>query len=245
MISSVPTPADGTLVGALPANEKAALVVAGAASEDRSAAMISTTKRPDDARDDDKTSASPPSGSATQGTSLAPVSIPPLALEALLAVDLTAFATDDLGNLREAILDARTEVSQRYGMVLDRIKEEATARIKASGGRALPSFEFEKFELEDEFTQYAFDDAKLEAAMALVSEADARKIGCVIPEHTEVVARRFVRGNTAAILALIRKYGEGSEIGKALSGAMSRSKTGERLVIKRAAPEAELLAGRR
>jgi hypothetical protein len=166
----------------------------------------------------------------------ASASLPPIALENLAELDLTALDADDLGNLREMVLDARRDIASRYDEIAKRAEAELVRRIKEGGGRAIPSFEFEKIELEDVYTQYAFDDAKLRELRGKLSAADADKIGRVIPAHVERVPEQFLRGNTASIKALATKYGRDSEIGRAIDGAMQREKVGEKLVIKRAAP---------
>jgi hypothetical protein len=151
-------------------------------------------------------------------------------------VDLTTMEADTVAAFREMVRDMKAEVSAQFATIAGRCDNELIARIKRDGGRAIPSFEFEKIELEDEWSAYAYDKEKLAKAAALLPPAEAAKVLVHIPEV--VVPAKTVPGNTAAIIALIRKYGEQSEVGGLLAGSMSRSKLGEKLVVKRAPPVA-------
>jgi hypothetical protein len=149
-------------------------------------------------------------------------------------VDLTKMDADTVAAFREMVRDMKAEVSAQFATIAGRCDAELIARIKRDGGRAIPSFEFEKIVLEDEYSAYAYDKDKLAKAAALLPPAEAKKVLVEIPEV--IVPARTVPGNTATITAMIRKYGEQSEVGKLLAGSMSRSKLGEKLVVKRAAP---------
>jgi hypothetical protein len=183
-----------------------------------------------------ETSSSPPaSRPATGGELLPPASggsdfLTPAQFEALAGCDLAKLEIETLGELRDRILASKSDYASRCAAIIDRIDAEATARIRADSGRALPSWDYQ-VEIAEEYSTYAFDDAALRRVMAMLPAEDAAKLGTVVPEHVERVPERFQRGKTNAIQAVAKKYG--GAIGSAIDAAMSRSKTGEKLIFRR------------
>lgn len=145
----------------------------------------------------------------------------------------------------------RAGLNELEHRIRDRKKQNPEAR-------AIPHQRYE-IELLDEFTPYRADVAKLREAQPMLPEEEAAKLlvhrrGQIIvtlPEQTDPAALRCISdfakqfvgymevatphdepGNTTSILALAKKYA-GTPVGDLLASAISRDRTGDKLLFKR------------
>lgn len=147
-------------------------------------------------------------------------------------LELPALSDQMLGDYLGAIAEERETLTE----VEHGIKRELQRRLAEREGREIMHPRFEKLGLEDQFTQYVFDVAKLRQAQRILrmngKDEDAAEILHHVPEQTEIIAAHDEPGNTATIKAIIKRYGAESVVGKLLSEAMTRSQLEPRLVIK-------------
>lgn len=134
-----------------------------------------------------------------------------------------------------------------------RIRER---RKTAPEARAIPHRTYE-ITLAEEFTPYRADVPKLREAQPLLPEDEAQKLLVAVPGsvvitlpaqsadgiaraqqfaharngHVEVIVPRDEPGNVSSILALAKKYA-GTGVGMLLKAAITRDRTGEKLIFK-------------
>jgi hypothetical protein len=149
----------------------------------------------------------------------------------LVEPDIADLTDDELVARRAQIAEELAHVKELLGGFLLGCEMEIERRIRASGGRAMPHPKYE-IELVEEFGPYVYDFDLLNAAAKLLPNNERAKVVKHVPEWTETHAAHDEVGAAVSISALIRKYGEISEVGILLRDAMKREKTGERLKIK-------------
>ncbi|GAC1388033.1 MAG: hypothetical protein NVSMB31_01350 [Vulcanimicrobiaceae bacterium] len=138
----------------------------------------------------------------------------------------------DVVKFSEMAKDARRNASEMFSTVSDEAIRIVKARLLKRGATEIKDPSFEKCKLEDQFTPYAFDIEKLQAAAKLLNSDDAKKVVKFVPETTTTVPAHYEAGNPVSIAAIIRSAGAESAVGKLLSEAMTRSKVDEKLVVK-------------
>lgn len=174
-----------------------------------------------------------------QGGETAPVSSTSIAIKpttsAATRLSLPDLSDEMLLDYRAALEEQRTDLRT----VEHAIDLEVERRLRERGARALLHPSFDKVELEEQHTAYAFDVSALcEAAVILRQlgkEDEAAKLVKLVPEQTTIVPEHYEPGNPRSITALREKYGQTPGIGSALGRAMNRQSLGSRLVIKRKA----------
>jgi hypothetical protein len=132
--------------------------------------------------------------------------------------------------------DERNSVTEQLKSLENLAKDEIKRRLKERGARAFTPHDWlMKCELEDEYSVWNYDIAKLEEAGKLLPEAERVKLIVNVPEKTEVVPAHKEPGHPNSINALVKKYGAESTIGKAINAARSRSHLDTKLAWKRKA----------
>lgn len=158
---------------------------------------------------------------------------------ALVANGAQALTISDLSDeklvlYREAVLEHKRLLLDELSERQRAIEAELQARMERNGGRALVA-QGEgvtyKVELSDQYTPYVYDVAGLRDVAKKLPPSEAAKIVKHIEEQITVVPAHDEPGNPRSITALIKQYGENSEIGKALLACMQRTKVGTKLTI--------------
>jgi hypothetical protein len=147
-------------------------------------------------------------------------------------LELPALSDDMLGDYRCAVIEHSNEFKQ-IGHAIDL---EFERRLRERGARSLPHTKFDKIELDDQWSAYEADfEALNEAAQilrALGHDDEAAKIAKHVPERSTIVPAHDEYGAPVSIAALIRKYGDKSQIGMLLLRGLKRQHLGTKLVIK-------------
>jgi hypothetical protein len=152
------------------------------------------------------------------------------------AIKLGAMSEDQLVAWTASAIAEREHVSTVLGDYINAGKQEIERRLKENGGRAIAHPAAEKIELEEQFAQYVWDMEALRAAARWLRErgkdVQAAKIIKHVEEQTTIQPAHDEPGAPVSVNALLREYGETSDLGKLLKKAMTRDKTGERLIFK-------------
>jgi len=152
-------------------------------------------------------------------------------------LELPALPDELLCEYRGAVAEQREDLKQ----VEHAIDLEIERRLRERGGREIAHPKFAKIALEDQYSAYTADYAALVAAQTLLRELgrdeDGAKVVKEVAEQTAVIPRHFEYGNPVSIAALIRKYGDDSDVGKLLALGLTRSHLGTKLVVRVKPPE--------
>lgn len=136
------------------------------------------------------------------------------------------------GRIGEELEHVTQMLSALYQSGKNEIERRIRERQKTNpAARAIPHPTFE-IEMVDEFAPYRSDVEKLARAATMLSEDEAAKLVKHVKERVEVIPAHTVAGNVASIKALANKYA-GTEVGELLASAITRDKTGEKLLFKR------------
>lgn len=147
-------------------------------------------------------------------------------------LDLPTLPDGMLGDYRAAVLEHAAE----FKAIAHRIDAEFERRLRERGAREIAHPKFDKIALEDQWSAYTADYPALLEAQRLLKAAgkdeDAAKIVKHIAEQVTVVEAHLEYGAAVSIAALIRKYGDESEIGQLLLRGLSRTALGSKIVVK-------------
>lgn len=147
-------------------------------------------------------------------------------------LDLPALSDDLLGEYRGAVAEQREDLK----LIVHAIDLEIERRLRAREAREMPHPKFDKIALEEQFSPYVPDFKDLNRAQQLLRELgkdeDAVKVVKHVPEQATIIAAHDVYGSPVSIAALIRKYGEKSEIGELLTRGLTRESLGTKLVVR-------------
>jgi hypothetical protein len=143
---------------------------------------------------------------------------------------------DDVGVAMFVVMceTARADVSDGFKQLEAAAKAELLVRIERNGGKAIAHPAFEKIEAVDEWSAWTYNIDALREAAKLLPPAEAVKVVKHYPAWTETIEHpeRWEPGSPQSITAIIKRYGEHSEVGRRLEAARSRSPLGKRVNIK-------------
>lgn len=153
------------------------------------------------------------------------------ALPAVQKLDPIKLSDEMLGSYLVAVGNSIEDLrSVEHG-----IKLEIERRLNERDARALAHPQFEKIELEEQFTPYVADTTALNDAAILLREAghddEAAKVIKYVRERVDIIPAHYEHGNPRSIHAIIDKYG--GAIGECLKRGLTRTSLGTKLVIKR------------
>lgn len=174
-------------------------------------------------------------GGAPKPTAPGGASVMNLAPSTMLDEDLATAISFAKQSMKQTL----DEIREEFGAVIIGLEIETRKRLEKRGARSIANPRF-SVELVDEYEPYRYDLDLLRAAATMLPAEEAAKIVKFVPEMTETVAAHYVPGAAVSIAALVKKYGDTSEVGKALSTAMTRNKTGDKLVVKDREPNAPI-----
>jgi hypothetical protein len=147
-------------------------------------------------------------------------------------LELPNLPDDLLCEYRGAVAEQRDDLK----LIEHAIDIEIERRLRERNARELPHAKFAKIALEDQWSPYVANFDDLHAAVRMLKELgrdeDAAKVVKHVAELVTVIPAHYEYGNPVSIAALIRKYGDESEIGKLLTSGLTRTHLGTKLLVK-------------